>query len=296
MQLSKLTPRLMTGEPSIVTGRVSPIMRNVMSLKFRFVLITVGLSFAISLIVLLTFCLFATNINDIWGHRIVEVQVHYDSALLARPIELSGSMLIPPFFVITGLFTLLLGVSLGIIYLLLRRWFLNPLQERTQQLEALTRIDPLTDLLNRRGLTDGLIKELERSRRTERPLGILWVDLDYFKVLNDSLGHAIGDQALMSVGKLLKANLRKYDQAARWGGDEFLVVLVDCDKVTLRRLGQRICAAVEQQMQQHDWPVTVSVGGYLTQPNDTFDSLLNRADQAMYQAKQNGRNCFYSND
>lgn len=263
-------------------------------------------------------------------------------------IDLTELMPVAPFLPIIALVALLLVISLTIMYYLLHRWFLSPLQqltnamqdlrdgqyqtgqlpqgsgevgrlirffgdmadairhhtdelesrvqERTQQLEALTRIDPLTNLLNRRGLTDSLINGLERSRRTERPMGVLWIDLDYFKALNDSLGHAIGDQALIQIGELLKANLRTYDQAARWGGDEFLVLLVDCNRTVLDQLGRRICVTVEQHMQQQGWPVTVSIGGYLTQPSDTLDSLLNRADQAMYQAKQNGRNGFYSAD
>jgi diguanylate cyclase (GGDEF)-like protein len=166
-------------------------------------------------------------------------------------------------------------------------------KERTQQLETLTRIDSLTGLLNRRGLTATLIQELERARRAEATLGVLWIDLDHFKALNDSLGHAIGDEALVQVASLLQENMRPYDSAARWGGDEFLIAMANCDADSLIRLGERIREAVEQTMREKEWPVTVSIGGCLSHPTDTLDSLLARADQSMYLAKQSGRNRFY---
>lgn len=165
-------------------------------------------------------------------------------------------------------------------------------QERTHQLETLARIDPLTNLLNRRGITDTLATWLDRARRENTSLGILWIDLDHFKELNDQYGHARGDQALIQVATVLRDNLRIYDQAARWGGDEFLIVMVDCDADTLMQLGERIRSAIEETMHD-DCHITVSVGGYLTQPTDTIDSLLNQADQAMYRAKGLGRNRFY---
>lgn len=166
-------------------------------------------------------------------------------------------------------------------------------RERTQQLETLTRIDPLTNLFNRRGLTDIINTGLDRARRSNTSLGILWIDLDHFKALNDSQGHAVGDQALIEIADVLHENLRAYDQAARWGGDEFLIVMADCDANTLTQLGERIRLAVEEDMQKKGWPITVSIGGYLTRPADSVDSLLNQADQAMYHAKQGGRNRFY---
>lgn len=166
-------------------------------------------------------------------------------------------------------------------------------KERTHQLEALARIDPVTHLPNRRGLTDTLSTGLDRARRENTSLGILWLDLDHFKALNDQYGHAQGDQALIQVAEVLRDNLRPYDEAARWGGDEFLIVMSDCDASTLNQLGERIRLAVEDAMQEKSWPVTVSIGGYLTQPHDSIDSLLNQADQAMYRAKGLGRNRFY---
>ncbi|MEX2364955.1 MAG: diguanylate cyclase [Pseudohongiellaceae bacterium] len=166
-------------------------------------------------------------------------------------------------------------------------------RERTQQLETLARIDPLTNLFNRRGLTDIINTGLDRARRSNTALGILWIDLDHFKALNDSQGHAVGDQALIEIADVLHENLRAYDQAARWGGDEFLIVMADCDANTLTQLGERIRLAVEEDMQEQGWPITVSIGGYLTRPADSVDSLLNRADQAMYHAKQGGKNRFY---
>lgn len=163
---------------------------------------------------------------------------------------------------------------------------------RTLALHKLARVDPLTELTNRRGMNEIIRDTLQRSNREGQTFAIIWLDLDYFKELNDKLGHATGDDALKLVAHVLKENLRPYDSAARWGGDEFLVLLSPCDQVTLLSIGERIRAHLADTFELEGWPTTASLGGYLAQPGDTKDVILQNADEAMYRAKMAGRNRF----
>lgn len=162
-------------------------------------------------------------------------------------------------------------------------------QQRTLELEELARQDPLTQLLNRRGVTDIIAAERERVQRLDQSLGVLWIDLDNFKELNDRRGHATGDEALQLVSGVLASNLRRYDHAARWGGDEFLVVVSPADEAVLTRLGERLRSGIAAAMQERGWPITASIGGYMVREEDSIDRVLQQADGAMYQAKAGGR-------
>ena len=111
-------------------------------------------------------------------------------------------------------------------------------------LDRLSKIDPLTELFNRRGMAERLAAELGRGQREGKALGILWLDIDYFKEINDRHGHALGDQVLKQVAALISATIRSYDVAARWGGDEFLVLVYPTDQQHLDSLGERLRAAI----------------------------------------------------
>lgn len=164
-------------------------------------------------------------------------------------------------------------------------------RERTDALHRLARKDHLTELLNRRGMNELLAEEIQRFRREQRTFGIIWLDIDNFKDINDTLGHAVGDGVLRQIAASLRTCIRPYDHAARWGGDEFLVLLAPCDGEHLQGIGERIRRTVESAA---DTPaITVSIGGALAVPNDTIENILQRADDALYQAKDNGRNQFY---
>lgn len=161
---------------------------------------------------------------------------------------------------------------------------------RTEALHNLARIDPLTELVNRRGMTELLVEEVARSARQNSHFGVIWLDLDHFKSLNDSLGHSAGDHALTEVARLLRASLRDYDHAARWGGDEFLVLLSPCDARVLGQIAERIRASIESDARAIGQPLTVSVGAYLAHPGEDMERVLRRADEALYAAKAAGRN------
>lgn len=168
-------------------------------------------------------------------------------------------------------------------------------QERTQALDRLSKTDSLTELLNRRGMSERLEAELVRMAREERPVGILWLDVDHFKQINDQYGHATGDLALKAIAGIIEAELRRYDVVSRWGGDEFLVMLQPAGADVLAALGERIRSGVASCRTVLDPAgavvlLSVSIGGALARPGEDLDSLLHRGDTALYAAKAAGRN------
>jgi diguanylate cyclase (GGDEF)-like protein len=172
-------------------------------------------------------------------------------------------------------------------------------QDRTAALENLTKIDPLTELLNRRGMMERLALELQRAQREATQVGILWLDIDKFKDINDQFGHALGDQALKTVASLIVKLLRPYDAVSRWGGDEFLVLLPNVNQAYLDNLGERLRAEIaECQTLISDSgtavSLSVSIGGHLHQAADSLDVMLDRGDKALLSAKGERRNLYRS--
>lgn len=163
-----------------------------------------------------------------------------------------------------------------------------------EEIYRLTIVDGLTQIHNKRYLSEALERELIRARRHGRDLSILMFDIDHFKRINDSYGHAAGDTILHKVATILAGQVRRVDLAARYGGEEFAVVLEDTDRSGALVMGERIRAAVSA-LELGDMgiasPVTVSVG-IASIPTDCADtdSLLVTADEALYQAKRDGRN------
>jgi diguanylate cyclase (GGDEF)-like protein/PAS domain S-box-containing protein len=156
--------------------------------------------------------------------------------------------------------------------------------------------DALTGLPNRVMLTDRLEQALARVRRGDRMFGVLFVDLDRFKAVNDTLGHTVGDQLLIEAAARIQAAVRETDTVARLGGDEFVVLCDDIDGVNHAiDLAQRIRARLENSFRfGDDEPrVSASIGIALcADGNETADGILANADIAMYRAKDNGRNCY----
>ncbi|MDD5365486.1 MAG: diguanylate cyclase [Gallionellaceae bacterium] len=170
-------------------------------------------------------------------------------------------------------------------------------RERTEALEYLSKTDEQTELLNRRGMTERIEAEISRARRERVDFGILWLDVDRFKEINDKHGHAMGDRALVTVADLIRSTIRPYDSAARWGGDEFLVLVHKCDAATLAALGERMRAAVAGSLQPvaadgRSLSLSVSIGGIVSRGDEGLERVLQRADRALYDAKSAGRNCF----
>jgi two-component system, cell cycle response regulator len=155
--------------------------------------------------------------------------------------------------------------------------------------------DSLTGLLNRGETLDFLSRESERSRRTGKPLSVILADVDHFKKVNDTLGHLYGDEALKEVAKRFRSKMRVYDGVGRYGGEEFLMILTDCDLMTALIRADELRAAVASKpivSIRASSNVTVSMGVAVSvdHADGDIDALLNQADRGLYAAKQKGRN------
>ena len=160
--------------------------------------------------------------------------------------------------------------------------------QRSQLIRLATK-DPLTDLYNRRALDDELKSALSARDRYQRAYGMIVLDLDRFKELNDQLGHAEGDRVLKEFGEMISQSIRKSDRAFRYGGDEFVVLLPDADEHGLRRVAQSIVENVRTRVNS-SITVEASAGAALLRPDDDHDSWNRRVDRCLYAAKEAGRN------
>jgi diguanylate cyclase (GGDEF)-like protein len=165
-----------------------------------------------------------------------------------------------------------------------------------KKLKDLASRDSLTKLWNRAEIDRFLTEEIDRTRRDGRSVGVIMIDVDYFKRINDRLGHANGDRALLHVVSQIKGNVRKFDRVGRYGGDEITVILPNCDVARIRMIAERLRLAVLGHPVRHEKiavPITISSGCAtsegLTEP--TPETLIQAADAALLSAKNLGRNC-----
>jgi diguanylate cyclase (GGDEF)-like protein len=168
------------------------------------------------------------------------------------------------------------------------------LQIANTSLEKLTLLDPLTELLNRRGLQQALSRELKRIEREGIDVLVLLVDIDDFKRVNDSFGHAVGDVALQEIALRLRNCVRGNDYACRIGGDEFLLLLPNADRDEASRIAERARVSIATMVIQHSAGsprLTASVAAMLLQPDTpSIDELLTRAHQLLQRSKREGKN------
>jgi diguanylate cyclase (GGDEF)-like protein len=186
----------------------------------------------------------------------------------------------------------LIMVMLAHCLLIMSVWFAAA--EMYSAVEATAGIDALTGCLNRRALMKLAAHEVARSERSGMPLTVVVIDLDHFKLVNDTYGHAAGDATLCALVTLLQQRLRSVDVVARIGGEEFLLLLPDTDTVSGAKVVDGLRQAVETmqvEFEGHAIRTTISAGMTQGLPrNDTWTAMMNRADHALYQAKRNGRN------
>ncbi|PKL35258.1 MAG: sensor domain-containing diguanylate cyclase [Spirochaetae bacterium HGW-Spirochaetae-1] len=165
-----------------------------------------------------------------------------------------------------------------------------------QEIESLKQeayTDQLTGVANRRFAEMRLHGWMEEFRAFEVPFGFLFMDIDRFKSFNDTYGHNIGDQVLQMVGHTISNLLRKLDVVARWGGEEFIVLVPNVDEDKLGRIAERIRVFIERSWLTVNGKhlfVTVSIGCTMAAKNDSVDVLVQRADSLMYKSKEGGRN------
>ncbi|SJZ49337.1 GGDEF domain-containing protein [Selenihalanaerobacter shriftii] len=175
----------------------------------------------------------------------------------------------------------------------------SDLQKSNKELEELSYTDETTGIHNHRYFQEQLKDDIERCKRYDYPLSILMLDLDNFKVHNDTFGHPHGDQILAKIAQILKDNIRGNDVAARYGGDEFSIILIHAGEKTALKIGERVRQAVASHKfkgeEELNTTLTTSIGlAVYPQDTDSMCELVNRADQALYKAKAQGKNILKS--
>ncbi len=165
--------------------------------------------------------------------------------------------------------------------------------DRLAELEKIAYLDPLTGLANRRYAEITLRARLEELQRYGWRFGVIFIDIDNFKTVNDQYGHVIGDEVLRMVAKTLQNSVRSFDIVSRWGGEEYVAVIAHIEGEELYVTANRCRALVEQSgiSAEPSLKVTISLGATLALEDDTVETLIMRADQLMYQSKKAGRNC-----
>lgn len=164
-----------------------------------------------------------------------------------------------------------------------------------KEVHKLAITDPLTGLYNRRHFSAMMIKEMERSRRYQHSISLAMLDIDHFKLINDTFGHLAGDQALQEVARICQAAIRRIDLVGRFGGEEMMILMPETTTQSALQAMERLRSEVETleiKTPRGTAHITVSIGLTSMEPNETIDlnHLIDRADQALYQAKNNGRN------
>jgi diguanylate cyclase (GGDEF)-like protein/PAS domain S-box-containing protein len=169
----------------------------------------------------------------------------------------------------------------------------NAITTKVQELEKLSLLDNLTQLANRRYLEIELDSRISEKQRYDTDFGIVFMDIDWFKQVNDTYGHDVGDRVLKVVARTFMNTARPSDLMGRWGGEEFVGILKRMDDDGLRSTAERIRSLVEKSHLRENGltlKVTVSIGATLAESTDTAESIVKRADTLLYRSKANGRN------
>lgn len=164
------------------------------------------------------------------------------------------------------------------------------LDTRSRQLEEMARTDPLTGVFNRQGIEEAIKIGLKEWRLHRKPLSVIMLDVDFFKEINDTHGHSVGDRVLAGLSELMQKNIRSDELLARWGGEEFVLVCRNAPLKQGGKLAEKLRTLVESHQFENNIKVTVSIGVATLTDGETLDQLFVRADKALYQAKHAGRN------
>lgn len=168
------------------------------------------------------------------------------------------------------------------------------MRQRLEELQEMAMHDPLTGIANRRFVEISLAARLEELKRYGFPFAVLFTDIDNFKQINDTYGHTVGDRILKMVSASLAHSLRSFDVIGRWGGEEFVTLLVNVKQENLFGLSDRLRKLVEKSMltleNGETVGATVSIGATVAEMGDTTSTLVERADKLMFESKRRGRN------
>lgn len=183
------------------------------------------------------------------------------------------------------------NAALRLGFFLIITLLLSQLKIVLERERKLARQDHLTKVYNSRAFYEMAKQELDRSRRYRHPLTLAYFDLDNFKTVNDRFGHQIGDQLLATVGNVIRQSIRASDIAARVGGDEFALLIVESDGEAARQLVARIQSTLLAAMRENGWAVTFSIGVVnWHRPPQRVEELIKAADHLMYEVKNAGKN------
>jgi diguanylate cyclase (GGDEF)-like protein len=190
-------------------------------------------------------------------------------------------LILKAFYINVGL-SFLISVLLGI--------FSYTLLKNIEKFKILSETDRLTELYNKGKFNEVLQNEIERAKRYKRPLSLIIFDIDHFKKINDTYGHKVGDEVLKELAKLIRKNIRKFDFAARWGGEEFVILAPETDIEGAKNLAEKLRKEVEKHKFLQVNKVTISLGVAQYNFEESPEEFVVRADLALYKAKEGGRN------
>ena len=185
------------------------------------------------------------------------------------------------------------GKTVGAVEIFSENMHNNEMLLRIEELQNMVLLDPLTQVGNRRYIEMQLNAKFDEMIRFGWQFGVLFLDIDHFKRINDIYGHDIGDKVLKMVAMTLSKNVRSFDIIGRWGGEEFIILIANIDYEQLFSIANKLRILVEQSslfIENDIIQVTVSAGAVLANIDDDVDKLLKTSDQLMYQSKSNGRN------
>ncbi len=222
--------------------------------------------------------MFVANFFLVHRHHVIIVSVIYLAVLLVE-----GSAFL----------SWLMGASFAATALLVCCYtyifaYRSELQRR--QLENLASRDTLTGSFNRRTFQQELLRAHQAFTREQTIYGLLVIDIDYFKQVNDTWGHDVGDEMLVRLAHLVERSVRKTDRFFRFGGEEFVLLVYSTHPDALNAMANNICCQVEKELSYKSKTLTVSIGGALLRPTEGPDAWFARADAALYRAKHQGRN------
>ncbi|WP_320046507.1 diguanylate cyclase [uncultured Ilyobacter sp.] len=213
---------------------------------------------------------------------------HYDLDFFSKGLRFVTLIIVSQLIKIIVTFSMMIMVNRRLFLILENESVAK--ENLVKELEYQARVDILTNIWNRRTLEKRLEEELMRAKKYRGKMSLILLDIDYFKKINDTFGHPVGDSVLKKVAEILRNNLRKTDFIGRWGGEEFIVVCAETDEKTVWKVAEKLRKSVESYDFKLDLPLTISLGTATLDNIESLDEILKRADINMYKAKEKGRN------